>query len=83
VKAIQTRPAAAPMPKAIAVNWNGGTRPDAAVIKASSAHIRTALNPISVALRLVPVMIRPENRRLWIAEARSAEKMSESGLIMR
>jgi hypothetical protein len=44
--------------------------------------MRTALKPISVALRLVFVMIGPESRP-WIAEPRAAGKMTESGLMIR
>ena len=34
----------------MAASWKGGTRPDAAVNAASTAHMRTAVNPMSVAV---------------------------------
>ena len=46
VATIQTRPSRPLMAKAIAVNWNGGTRPEAAVSIASSDHISTAVKPL-------------------------------------
>ena len=34
----------------MAASWKGGTRPDAAVSSASTAHMRTAVKPMSVAV---------------------------------
>jgi hypothetical protein len=45
---------APPIAKAIAVNWNGGTLPLAAVIRARRDHIRMAENPTAVAKRRWP-----------------------------
>ena len=43
-------PMAAAIEKHIAASWKGGTSPDEAVVRrASSDHIRIALNPMSVA----------------------------------
>ena len=42
-------PIEAAIEKHIAASWKGGTSPDEAVRRASSDHIRIALNPISVA----------------------------------
>ncbi len=42
-------PIVAATEKHIAASWKGGTSPDEAVRRASSDHIRIALNPISVA----------------------------------
>ena len=44
-----TRPTAVPMVKVIADMRKGGTSPDASVKSASSDHMATAENPISVA----------------------------------
>jgi len=43
-------PMSPPTRKVMAASWKGGTPPDAAVRKASTAHMRTAVNPMSVAV---------------------------------
>ncbi len=53
------RPTQVPMAKVIADSRNGGTAPDASVSSASSAHMATAENPISVARAI----LFPRNRR--------------------
>ena len=42
-------PMAVAIEKHIVASWKGGTSPDEAVRRASSDHMRIALNPISVA----------------------------------
>jgi hypothetical protein len=61
-------PTVEPMAKVSAESRKGGTSPDASVNNASSAHIATALKPISVAFLIYAWNLNPK----WRPAARAS-----------